>query len=220
MHQPTSSNIKLYLPFYHLVSTLRFLQNYPELLVLFKKAVSPHFVDSLNQTSMCLKAESSATICVGFHWCINQESQPVPFLVSFPPPNLLFKHARTLHFVPQHLKAFDENLLKILLENPVECINMIFPSKESIDSFKENLNFKNNSLCKHNICVLLSKSYVSIFIGSVLYYNNHIYICSLVLFFIITTTNLLNADVKFTKIYTSSTPPLSLFFSDSVIFFS
>jgi len=79
---------------------------------------------------MSLKAQSSATISVGFHWCINQENQPVPFLVSFVPPNLLFKHARTLHVVPQHLislKAFDENLLKILLQNPVEHIDRIFP---------------------------------------------------------------------------------------------
>ena len=130
VHQFTSSNTELYLPFYHPVSTLRYLQNYPELLALFKKAVSPHFVDSLNQTYMCLKAQSSATISVGFHWCINQESQPVPLLVSFLPPNLLVKHARTLHFVPRPLifvKAPDENLLKILLENPVEHINRIFP---------------------------------------------------------------------------------------------
>lgn len=40
-----------------------------------------------------------------------------------------------------------------------------------IDSFKEIHIFKNSPLCKHDVCVLLSKSYVSMFIGSVLYYN-------------------------------------------------
>ena len=50
------------------------------------------------------------------------------------------------------------------------------------------------------------------FIRSVLYYNNYIYIYSSLLFFIVTTTNLLNADVSFTKIYIPSTPPLSIFF--------
>lgn len=131
MHQFTSSYMELYLLFCHSARTLRSLQNYPELLVLFNKAMSPHFIDSLNQICMYLKAQSSAMISVGFHCCINQESQQINLLFYFLPPNFLFRHARTLRFVPQHfisLKALDENFLKILLENPVEHTNRIFLS--------------------------------------------------------------------------------------------
>lgn len=131
MYQFTSSHMEWYLLFFHSARTIRYFQNYSELLVLFNKAVLPRFVDSLNQICMYLKSQSSAMISVGFHWSINQESQQINLLFYFRPPDFLFRHARTVPFVPQHLislKALDENFLKIFLENPVEHINRIFLS--------------------------------------------------------------------------------------------
>lgn len=131
MHQFTSSHMEWYLLCFHSARTLRYFQNYPELLVLFHKAVSPHFVDSLNQTCMYLKAQSTAMISMGFHRCINQESRQINLLFYFLPPDCLFGHARILPFVPWDFiffKALDENFLKIFLENPTEHINRIFQS--------------------------------------------------------------------------------------------
>lgn len=80
---------------------------------------------------------------------------------------------------------------------PIQC--WLIPSKKS--TFLRIIPGVNTMLVSYS---------VSMVIHSVLYYNNHIYICSLFLFFIITTTDLLSKDVRFTKISKPKTPPLNL----------